>query len=218
MTWRVAVSLNVLLTEVNASAPRRSKASDGSIGDAAHATRSSDHNPWVKDSRGVGVVRARDFTHDPAGGLDAGALAEAIADLLGKHPALGSGAYVIWNRRIISTNRLAEGWRSYSGSNQHTSHVHISVGTSGYDSDAQWLTPPEPPSWPKRVARYLREQKANRQAVNREIKRLKAARKVARSKGEDLTSYRDALKHARKARRQLRLTRQAAKNTPKRSS
>ena len=44
MAWRVARSLDVLLGQLNALAPERSKASDGSIGDAAHASRSSDHN------------------------------------------------------------------------------------------------------------------------------------------------------------------------------
>lgn len=142
--WRVAKSLDVLLAEVNARAPKRSKASDGSIGDAAHAARTSDHNPWVHDAAGVGVVRARDFTHDPAGGLDADWLAAQVADQLGKHPALGSGAYVIRSRRIISTDRLREGWRPYSGSNPHEHHVHVSVGLRGYDSTAPWLAAPKP--------------------------------------------------------------------------
>lgn len=139
MTWRVAYSLDVLLDEINAYAPDRSKVSDGSIGDAAHASRSSDHNPW-RQAGGQGVVGARDFTHDPAGGLDCDLLAALLASQLGKHPALGSGAYVIWEAQIISTDRLSEGWRSYSGSNEHRSHLHLSVGTnaSDFDSRAPW--------------------------------------------------------------------------------
>jgi len=132
---RDARSLEVLLDEINKAAPNRNKASDGGIGDAAHATRDSDHNPWVKDANGVGVVRARDFTHDPADGMDCNVLAKFLASKLGVHPALGSGAYIIWNDRIISTNRKSEGWRSYSGSNPHTKHLHLSVETArGYDS------------------------------------------------------------------------------------
>jgi hypothetical protein len=146
MSWRVAKSLDVLLGEINARAPKRSKVSDGSIGDAAHASRSSDHNPWVIDD-GVGVVRARDFTHDPANGLDCNVLARELAALLGKHPALGRDAYIIWNDRIVSTNRLAEGWRDYTGSNPHTKHLHVSVTTNeaGFDSLAPWLTKPPRP-------------------------------------------------------------------------
>ena len=70
MAWRVAKSLLKLRDQINAHAPKRSKKSDGYIGDAAHASRSSDHNPWVKDGK-MGVVTAADFTHDPAGGFDA---------------------------------------------------------------------------------------------------------------------------------------------------
>lgn len=140
MSWRVARALDVLLGEINAAAPNRSKISDGSIGDAAHASRESDHNPWVIDSDGVGVVRARDYTHDPAGGLDCNDLAVHLAGLLGEHPALRSGAYVIWNRRIISRDRISEGWRPYTGSNPHDHHLHLSVGLdqAGYDSRAPW--------------------------------------------------------------------------------
>jgi len=135
MTWRMAYSLEVLLAEINKAAPNRSKISDGGIGDAAHATRDSDHNPWVKDAYDVGVVRARDFTHDPVNGMDCSVLAKFLASKLGVHPALGSGAYIIWNNRIISTDRKSEGWRPYSGSNPHTKHLHLSVETSrGYDS------------------------------------------------------------------------------------
>lgn len=135
MTWRDANSLMVLLDEINDAAPNRSTLSDGGIGDEFHASRDSDHNPWVKDRNGVGVVRARDFTHDPADGLDANKLASFLAAKLGVHPALGSGAYIIWNGRIISTNRKSEGWRPYSGSNPHTKHLHLSVETgTGYDS------------------------------------------------------------------------------------
>lgn len=153
MTWRVARSLDVLLAEVNAAAPNRSKISDGSIGDAAHASRDSDHNPWRRGADGMPVVGARDFTHDPADGLDCNKLASSVAALLGKHSALGSGAYVIWNRRIISRDRLGEGWRAYTGSNPHDKHCHVSVCTSpaGFDSTAPWnvFAKPVPPKPPK---------------------------------------------------------------------
>lgn len=139
MSWRVAKSLDVLLAEVNAAAPKRSKVSDGSIGDAAHASRSSDHNPWVSYG-GVGIVRARDFTHDPAGGLDCNELATALVTMFGTHPAMGSGAYIIWRRRIFSFDRRGEGWRSYSGSNPHDHHLHLSVALAqpGFDTTRPW--------------------------------------------------------------------------------
>lgn len=141
MSWRVARSLDVLLEEVNAHAPARSKVSDGSIGDAAHATRSSDHNPWVTHG-GLGIVRARDFTHDPGAGLDCHDLAFSLAEMIldQAHPALGNGAYVIWSRQIFSAARRSEGWRPYTGSNPHTAHLHLSVAldADGYDSTRRW--------------------------------------------------------------------------------
>jgi hypothetical protein len=134
--WRLAKSLEVLRSEVNALAPKRSKVSDGTIGDAAHASRNSDHNPYIKDRQGVGVVRAIDLTHDPAGGFDAGKLAEHVR-LLG---AKGDPRvrYVIFNSRYCSA-KTGWAWARYSGPNAHKQHVHISVveGVS-YDSIAPW--------------------------------------------------------------------------------
>ena len=134
--WRVAESLNTLLKQVNTMAPSRSKASDGSIGDAAHATRSSDHNPWIVDA-GIGVVSARDITHDAAHGCDANVLAEKIR--AARDPRV---KYIIWNRRIASSSPIggvaAWEWRRYTGANGHTHHVHLSVksDTATYDSAA----------------------------------------------------------------------------------
>lgn len=166
MSWRVARALDVLRAEIDDLGPNRSTISDGSIGDAAHASRDSDHNPWVIDSDGTGVVRARDFTHDPAGGLDCNELALFLAGLLGEHPAMRSGAYVIWNRRIISRDRISEGWRSYGGSNAHTAHLHLSVALdqAGYDSRAPW-------GW--------NEDKEDDMFSDQDRAELKAARKAA---------------------------------------
>src|SRR5262245_33953750 len=47
--WRVAQCLLTLLGQVDELAPKRSRRCDGTIGDAAHAARTSDHNPWVID-------------------------------------------------------------------------------------------------------------------------------------------------------------------------
>ncbi len=136
--WRVAKALLALREQVNAMAPTRRKKSDGTIGDAAHASRDSDHNPWVRDA-GVGVVTAMDITHNPDGGCDAGALANTL--LASRDPRI---KYVIFNRRIAS--HLQKGpaapfqWRPYGGSNPHTKHVHISVRDvkTAYDATDRW--------------------------------------------------------------------------------
>lgn len=140
MAWRVAKSLDVLLAQLNARAPRRSKVSDGSIGDAAHATTNSDHNPWY----GGGIVTARDFTHDPAGGLDCNWLADVL--VRSKDSRI---KYLIWNRRILDSRPQHNPWKwmPYSGSNAHTHHLHISVmPNAGADDTRAWNlggTPPE---------------------------------------------------------------------------
>ena len=74
IAWRVARSLVRLIDQCNAAWPNRSKVSDGTIGDAAHATRASDHNPWY----GPGIVTAADITHDPAHGADMHKLAASL--------------------------------------------------------------------------------------------------------------------------------------------
>ena len=136
--WRVAKSLLTLREQVNRKAPRRNKASDGTIGDAGHCQRTSDHNPWVRDGN-VGVVTAMDITHHPAGGCDANAIAEAIRR--SRDPRV---KYIIWNRRIANSAPIgrspAWAWRAYNGSNPHIRHIHISVkpDKANYDSTSLW--------------------------------------------------------------------------------
>jgi len=131
MSWYVAGSLNKLLDQLNARAPHRSKISDGSIGDASHSARESDHNPTAS-----GQVCARDFTHDPAGGLDGNWLAAAL--VASRDPRI---KYVIWNRRIIDSRAGQHPWQwmPYNGINPHNHHVHVSVfaGPVG-DNAAAW--------------------------------------------------------------------------------
>lgn len=175
MSYYLAKSLDTLRAEVNARAPKRDKASDGWVGDTSHSARKSDHNP---DWNRRGVVRALDIDHDPAGGCDAGVVANQVAKMLGKHPALGSGAYVIYNHRIISTDRLDAGWRPYFGVNAHTLHVHISVGTFGYDSTKKWGVL----SVPKKVVKKVKD------AVTRWPISLKVAQSAAAGKRKKATA------------------------------
>lgn len=124
---RLAKSLVTLRDQVNTKWPGRSKASDGWIGDAAHAARASDHNPNKE-----GVVCALDITHDPIHGLDASKLAEEIR--LSGDPRVN---YVISNGRIANSGKA---WRTYTGANAHTKHCHISVHQKAalYDDAKPW--------------------------------------------------------------------------------
>src|SRR4029077_6631526 len=85
----------------------------------AHASRNSDHNPWVKDGS-AGIVTAIDITNDPAHGVDGNVLSKTLTE----DPRV---KYVIWNRHIWAAAKAKAGWRNYTGLNPHNHHVHVSV-------------------------------------------------------------------------------------------
>ncbi|UQA56213.1 peptidoglycan-binding domain-containing protein [Polyangium aurulentum] len=91
------------------------------MGDARHQARKSDHN----------LGNAVDITHDPASGCDGDLIASlAIRD--------SRVTYVIWNKRIYSKARAAEGWRPYKGTNPHTKHCHISIRSDARGDTRTW--------------------------------------------------------------------------------
>ena len=129
-TPRKVASLNRLVAQIDALVPKRSKLSDGWIGDAKHASRKSDHNPDPD-----GTVDARDITHDPKNGLD---IARLVNVLIANKDRRVS--YIIANRQIISGNAGPLPWvrRPYRGSNKHTKHIHISVLDKYQDDASDW--------------------------------------------------------------------------------
>lgn len=134
--WKLAPSLIALEAEADRLAPRRSRASDGSIGDAAHRASVSDHNP------AAGWVTAIDLTHDPKGGFDAHAHARAVAAR--RDPRV---KYIISEGRIWTP---AKGWTQYLGSNRHDHHAHYSIlnTPAARDDTRPWLSFPPPPPRP----------------------------------------------------------------------
>ncbi len=134
MAWRLADSLSQLRSEINTLAPHRSTVSDGTIGDQAHASRASRHNP-----NGAGVVCALDVTDDPAGGCPIHVIAEQVRSH--PHPNL---AYIISNGRVAGRSTGWQ-WHAYTGSNKHTRHAHFAVGAgpdsapgTPYDDTTPW--------------------------------------------------------------------------------
>jgi hypothetical protein len=135
MTWRVAGSLNQLLTQINSLAPNRLKDIDGSIGDDRHCPGPSDH---CAENCG-GVVCARDFTHDPNRGADMGQILEALR--ISRDSRI---KYGIFNWRMFSSYPTstvpAWTWRTYHGSNGHATHGHLSVHcNTEKDSTRPWM-------------------------------------------------------------------------------
>lgn len=108
MTWRVSGNLVVIMADVRA---HLGPVTIGTIGDTAHQTEVSDHNP---DSRGI--VCAIDVM------FPVGPNATAIVDAARGRSDL---AYIIHNRIIYSASR---GWAAavYTGSDPHINHVHLS--------------------------------------------------------------------------------------------
>jgi hypothetical protein len=180
MAWRLAKSIDILRSECDKRWPNRPTASDGTIGDASHASRQSDHNPWVKDRNGIGVVRAVDIDAGP--GLNPDEDHDTIGDTVASacvraakagHRAMGTGSYVIWEHRIASAKSDWE-WRRYTGEDPHTSHPHISVATaqSGYDSTQPWgiAVPDSPENVVVREGESLKELAARLKTTTERIR------------------------------------------------
>ena len=149
-SWRLANPLAELFTQVNATAPNRSKVSDGTKGDTAHASRGSRHNP----SNG-GWVHAADITHDPPR-FDAHLWALRLA--ANPPPCVDN---IISDGRIWSRGR---GWRRYSGINAHTHHTHVDIA-NGFErlGGFNWRTGPtaiQPPPTPIPPPPSIQEQLA----------------------------------------------------------
>lgn len=139
--WYLAPSLSRLRDEANRLYPQRSKASDGTIGDAAHSARTSDHNP-KPDGRGGMVVDALDLTHDPAHGFDAHDWIRRRAAAMDPRIKYAISRGQLWSP--------STGWARYTGSNPHDTHVHISVWANDAARRDQmpWFPEPPPPPVP----------------------------------------------------------------------
>lgn len=193
MAWYVARSLDQLLAEINASAPNRNKASDGSIGDADHSSRDSDHNPCDDHD----CVCARDFTHDPGHGFDSYEFAGWLVDrcLTGTEDRC---KYVISNGRIASAEHDWL-WRPYSGSNPHSHHVHVSVAhpQSLFDDPAPWgwgraPAPPDEGDLDLSASQYeslLNEIRSVGSALNKHIEQEEGTQTKVESVGEALNRH-----------------------------
>jgi hypothetical protein len=120
-----------VLRQATALKPNRKKTSDGLLPSAAHLKQSptSDHNTGY----------AVDLTHDPKHGID-------CVDIFQKLKEDKRVKYLIFKGKIWSKERANEGDREYTGSNQHTKHLHISINEGmGRDTSPWfwWLNQPK---------------------------------------------------------------------------
>lgn len=134
-------NVKALFASIDRLAPNRDRASDGWIGDLAHQDSKSGHNPdrsgnaEYKDGDSKDEVRAGDIDADLR---RPGVTMTMVAEKIRTTPALRKrAAYIIWNRRIASANS-GWVWRTYTGSNPHTKHLHVSTIPSQDENSAPW--------------------------------------------------------------------------------
>ncbi len=121
--WHLNPFLTSFREAVNEAYPRRGKASDGTLGDLAHAARSSEHNPdtdgsvdaWDMDVNLLG-------SSTPTGTAAELAEVRAVLARFQKQP----GAQ-LWIFRGKIANRDVDNWRvrEYDGPNPHDHHAHL---------------------------------------------------------------------------------------------
>ncbi len=142
-SWILVPCLVSLRTEFNTLAPSRDRSSDGSIGDSAHASSSSDHNPDEtgatpsEDADNLNEVHAIDVDADLR--KSGWSMAKAVEIIVTRHREGRDNRLqnVIYNRRIWSRSW---GWtaRTYTGSNPHDKHAHFSSRyTTAQESDTR---------------------------------------------------------------------------------
>lgn len=127
--WRLVPAGVTLRDQVNARWPDRDKTSDGSIGDAAHQARPSDHNPDAD-----GWVHAIDIDKD---GIDADALADELIALARARKDGGRLKNIVFRGRVASGTYPDRFWVwRPDASLGHFDHIHISF-TGAAETDGR---------------------------------------------------------------------------------
>lgn len=148
MAWKTIPASDSLTAEMNKAFPNRDKASDGSIGDGEHSTRSSDHNPDetgatpFEDADSSNEVHAKDLDADLK---RAGWTLARAFEIIRKRAAAGTEKRVqnlIFNRRITSRSWGFDSWHDYTGTDPHTGHGHVSFRYGSGAGNPEDITTP----------------------------------------------------------------------------
>jgi hypothetical protein len=136
MEWTLTKGLQNLINQVNARWPDRDKSTDGTVGDANHASGTSGHNPddspydnaeWDGDADNRSEVRAWDMDADLR---EPGTTTQQLVDHIRHLPNVGSVLrYIIFDRKIYHSS-VGFAPEAYTGPSPHTGHVHFSGARS----------------------------------------------------------------------------------------
>jgi hypothetical protein len=143
-SWVLVPCLVTLRAEFNTLAPARDRGADGSIGDAAHAQESSDHNPDetgktpYSDADNINEVHAVDI--DSTGPWPTGRDLDSRVEVIRLRHQSGTDdrlQNIIYRARIASRS-WGWTWRAYTGASQHFDHAHFSARyTTAQESDTR---------------------------------------------------------------------------------
>ena len=121
LVTRATPAAIAVLRQATALRPKRKKASDGLLPSAAHIKQSpnSDHNTGY----------AVDLTHDPENGID-------CVEMFVRLQEDKRVKYLIFQGKIWSQKN---GVYSYTGSNPHNKHLHISIKEDCGNDKSAWF-------------------------------------------------------------------------------
>jgi hypothetical protein len=139
MSWSLCAGGKTLVGQVNKRWPKRDHASDGSIGDSAHAARVSDHNPDPRTE----IVHATDIDKDFKGSPND---TEWFADQLiayarTKKPGSDRLKNIVWWDQVASGTYHDTFWVFRGSGYGHMEHIHVSYTTEADKDGSEFDLP-----------------------------------------------------------------------------
>ncbi|MDQ1736540.1 MAG: hypothetical protein QOH56_2791 [Pseudonocardiales bacterium] len=135
--YALAGSIKTLIKQLQQAYPStewQTNGGTGTLGDAVHRAEgsASDHNPWLNNT-----VRALDVAANIPGCPDGEALFAMVNRMYAAHdPRVFPYGYAIYKGRITDWDNPG-GFHAQQG-DPHDTHVHLSVGQTGYNATNPW--------------------------------------------------------------------------------